>query len=62
MALKEHPEGVAAEDFASQSYNGINFAEPKKVNEAMKFRNAIVYRIDLKPELYQTQSTMYRRP
>jgi hypothetical protein len=59
-ALKEHPEGVAAEDFASQSYKKANLAEPKNVGDFMKIRNAIVYRIDLKPQLYQLQSTMYK--
>ncbi len=59
-ALKENPEGVLPGDFEGQTYDGIKLAEPKKVGDAMKLRNAIVFRVDLMPPLYQIQSTKFK--
>ncbi len=60
-ALKEYPEGVPAGDFDGQRYMGVNLADPKAVGDAMESRNAIVYRMDLIPDmLYQMQSTKHR--
>ncbi len=59
-ALKEHPDGVEPGSFKKKKYEGIDLSEPADVGDAMKKRNAIVYRIDLKPRLYQMQSTRHK--
>lgn len=52
-ALEEHPEGVEAIYFDGQEYEGVYLANPKEVGNAMKSRNAIVYRMDLAKEVYR---------
>jgi hypothetical protein len=59
-ALKEYPDGVDPSYFNNTSYKGIDLSVPAKVGDAMKQTNAIVYRIDLNPRLYQMQSTRHK--
>jgi AAA+ ATPase superfamily predicted ATPase len=59
-ALKEHPEGVEAIYFDGQEYGGIYLSNPKEVGNAMKSRNAVVYRKDLETAVYQMQSIKYK--
>ncbi len=59
-AIKEHPEGIDPEDFANQKYEGIDMSSAKAVGDAMKEENAIVYRIDLKPPVFQVLSTRHK--
>jgi predicted phosphoadenosine phosphosulfate sulfurtransferase len=44
-ALKESPDGVSVVKFQGCKDNGVNLASPKKVAEAMKETNAIVYHL-----------------
>jgi hypothetical protein len=60
QALKEYPDGVDPEYFNKQTYQGIDLSVPARVGDAMKMINAIVYRIDLNPRLYQMQSTRHK--
>ncbi len=61
LKMKEHAEGVRPSYFNNQEYKGINMTEPKDVGDAMKKRNAIVYRIDKgKNKVYQMQSTRHK--
>lgn len=60
QALKEYPDGVKPGYFKNQKYQGIDLTVPAKVGDAMKQINAIVYRIDLNPRLYQMQSTRHK--
>lgn len=60
QALKEYPDGVKPGYFKNQKYQGIDLTAPAKVGDAMKQINAIVYRIDLNPRLYQMQSTRHK--
>jgi hypothetical protein len=56
-ALKEHPEGVPTNYF-TEEYKGITLSDPKAVGEQMKFRNCILYRIEL--ERYELQTTAHK--
>jgi hypothetical protein len=60
QALKEYPDGVEPGYFMKQKYQGIDLSAPAKVGDAMKQINAIVYRIDLSPRLYQMHSTRHK--
>jgi hypothetical protein len=60
QALKEYPDGVDPSYFNNTSYKGIDLSVPADVGDAMKKINAIVYRIDLKPRLYQMQSARHQ--
>ncbi len=59
-AIKENPEGVDPGIFESQTYRGIDMSEAKFVGDAMKLRNAIIYRIELYPKVFQMQSTRHK--
>jgi hypothetical protein len=59
-ALKEHPEGVTPMHFKNQKYDGIDMTCPQKVANSMKEMNAILYRIDLKPRVYQMISMRHK--
>jgi hypothetical protein len=59
-ALKTHPDGVEPRYFKKEEYKGIDMSEPKDVGDAMKKRNAIVYRIDKDIETYEIQSTRHK--
>ncbi len=59
-AIKEHPEGVDPLTFRNQKYEGIDMSVPAKVGDAMKETNAIVYRIDKDPPVYQALSTKHK--
>jgi hypothetical protein len=60
QALKQHPEGARAKDFKKQEYKGIDLCEPKNVGDAIKKRNAVIYRMDLSPKVYQPLSTRHK--
>jgi hypothetical protein len=59
-ALKEQPEGVRQEYFGNQNYKGIDMSDAKKVGNAMKLHNAIVYRMDKDIRTYEMYSTRHR--
>ncbi len=59
-SIKEHPEGVDPLTFGKQKYENIDMSVPAKVGDAMKETNAIVYRIDKDPPVYQTLSTKHK--
>ncbi len=58
--LKEHSEGIKPGDFKNQKYEGIDMSSAKKVGDAMKEENAIVYRIDLETPVFQMLSTRHK--
>ena len=59
-AIKEHPEGVEPGYFKKQKYEGIDMSVPELVGDAMKAKNAIVFRSDLDPKVYQALSTKHK--
>ncbi len=59
-AIKEHPEGVEPGYFKKQKYEGIDMSVPEQVGDAMKAKNAIVFRSDLDPKVYQALSTKHK--
>lgn len=60
QALKEHPEGANSDNFKVQEYEGVNLSEYKSVGCAMKEHDAIIYRMDIRPPVYQPLSTRHK--
>jgi hypothetical protein len=60
LKLKEHVNGVEPGYFEKQEYKNIDMTKFKAVGDAMKEYNAIVYRIDKDPRVYEMISTRHK--